>query len=97
MSDVGSWWRLVRGFSNGVGRALMGVGFLYVALPEVREALCETMRRRTPSRPPARPLRGPGPGHPERVLTDLPLTALECRIMRDLATPSAGLPKTERE
>ncbi|MFM9441681.1 hypothetical protein [Streptomyces acidiscabies] len=58
MKDVGSWWPVLRSvlrrFSVGLGRSMVGVGSLYLALPEVRDALSGVVGARPAEAPPRR-------------------------------------------
>ncbi|MFG2134405.1 DUF6059 family protein [Streptomyces sp. NPDC048751] len=79
---------LVRGVLE-VYRALVAYGACWVALPDDQMKLILSGEhgglgdRSDGSRRPCR-VAGPPPGHPERLRDDIPLTALELRLSREL-------------
>ncbi|MFJ4717375.1 DUF6059 family protein [Streptomyces sp. NPDC088785] len=61
---------LARRFVRGVYRALKAYGSYYTGLD--------------PERPEGIQLEDPAPGHPERLCRDIPLTAVERALVREL-------------
>ncbi|WP_328685244.1 hypothetical protein OG226_44740 [Streptomyces sp. NBC_01261] len=75
-----------RAFCRSGLRSLVALGSFYLVIPEAFEALAELRQRTDRASVPRRSTAAVLPlGHPERLLPDLPLSALERELTEELA------------